>query len=162
MAAIRPATPADAESIRKVALASWHTAYDDLLGTETVEVKIAEWYALDELRRVVDQPSHVFRVAEADDVVGFVHIGPNPNDERVAELFRIYVRPERWGEEIGRQLLDSAQAKVTGFDRLALSVFADNEVGVGFYEKRGFERIGAETVEIGGGAYREYRYEKTL
>ncbi|MCH7660198.1 MAG: GNAT family N-acetyltransferase, partial [Euryarchaeota archaeon] len=98
MVGIRPATPADAKAIREVALASWHAAYDDLIGEETVEKTIAKWYAIDDLRAVIDQPGHVVRVAEDGLVIGFAHTGPQPGDERVAELIRIYVRPERWGD----------------------------------------------------------------
>ena len=42
MVAIRPARPEDAEAIRETALASWHAAYDDLLGERTVEEIVEE------------------------------------------------------------------------------------------------------------------------
>ncbi|MFC6905664.1 GNAT family N-acetyltransferase [Halalkalicoccus tibetensis] len=160
MVAIRPARPEDAEAIRETALASWHAAYDDLLGGETVEALVEEWYALDGLRESIEHPEHVVRVA--DDVVGFAHIGPNPNEEHVAELLRLYVRPKRWGEGIGSRLLAAVEGELADYDRLTLSVLAENEVGIGFYEKRGFEREGEREVEVGGESYREYRYGKGI
>jgi ribosomal protein S18 acetylase RimI-like enzyme len=66
------------------------------------------------------------------------------------------------GEGIGGQLLESAEADLVNYDRIALFVFAENEVGIGFYEEKGFERIGEDVVEIGDEEYREYRYEKSL
>ncbi len=162
MVGIRPATPADAKAIREVALASWHAAYDDLIGEETVEKTIAKWYAIDDLRAVIDQPGHVVRVAEDGLVIGFAHTGPQPGDERVAELIRIYVRPERWGDGIGDRLLESVELELADYDRLALFVLAANDVGIGFYEKQGFECVEEDTIEIGGDEYREHRYEKPL
>ncbi|MEM4782356.1 MAG: GNAT family N-acetyltransferase [Halalkalicoccus sp.] len=162
MVEIRPGEPADAKAIREIARTSWHAAYDDLLGEETVKRTVEEWYALDELREAIERPGHALYVAEDDDVVGFVHAGPNPDEERIAELYRIYVRPDRWGEGVGGRLLDAVEPELEGYDRLALSVFAENDVGVGFYEKQGFERAGEGTVELEGETYREYRYERSL
>lgn len=162
MTAIRSATREDAEAICEVARASWHAAYDDLLGEETVDARIDEWYALDGLRESIERSEHIFYVAENTRVKGFVHIGPNPENEGVAELYRIYVRPDWWGEGIGGQLLESAESELEGYDRLTLSVFAANDVGIGFYEKKGFERVSEETIEIEDGEYREYRCEKSL
>ncbi|WP_122088124.1 GNAT family N-acetyltransferase [Halalkalicoccus subterraneus] len=161
MVEIRPADPSDAEAIRDTARASWHAAYDDLLGEEVVASTVDEWYDPTGLRDVMGHSDHVVRVS-GNDVVGFAHLGPNPENGRVAELFRIYVRPERWGEGIGGRLLVAAGTGLEGFDRLALSVLAGNEVGIGFYEKRGFERVGEQIVELGDETYREYRYERSL
>lgn len=157
----RPAEPSDAETIREIARASWHAAYDGLLGEEVVASTVEKWYAIGDLRDSIEHSDHVLYVAGSDGV-GFVHLGPNPEDEQVAELFRIYVRPERWGEGIGGRLLDAAKTELDGYDGLALSVLAGNGVGIGFYEKRGFERVGERTVELGTDEYREYRYEKSL
>lgn len=161
MVEIRPAEPSDAEAIRETARTSWHAAYDDLLGEEVVASAVEEWYATDELRAVISHPDHVVQVA-GNDVVGFVHAGPNPDGGRVAELFRTYVRPEQWGEGIGGELLDAAKRELEGYDRLALSVLAGNEVGIGFYEKQGFDRVDGRIMEIGDGTYREYRYRRTI
>lgn len=161
MTEVRPAKPEDATAVHGVARASWHAAYDGLLGEEAAERTIEEWYGVEGLRETIAQPEHVVLVAGSD-VVGFVHVGPNRNDERVAELYRIYVRPDRWGEGIGGGLLDSIETEIEEYDRLTLSVFAENEVGVGFYEARGFERVGEETTEFGGDEYGVYRYERPL
>lgn len=95
-------------------------------------------------------------------VVGFVHVAPNLEEDRVAELLRIYVRPDRWGKGIGGRLLGAVEADLARYDRIALSVLAENDVGVGFYEKRGFDRVGEGTVRFGEEEYRKYRYERPL
>ncbi|KYH25169.1 hypothetical protein HAPAU_27530 [Halalkalicoccus paucihalophilus] len=115
MVGIRPAEPSDAEAIRETARASWHATYDDLLGEEVVTSTVEAWYDPAELRAVIGHPKHVVRVAGTD-VSGFIHVDPNPEDERVAELVRIYVRPEQWGEGIGGELLDAARTVLEGYD----------------------------------------------
>ncbi len=164
MVAIRPAEPRDVETIRSVARRSWHAAYDEFLGPETVDRTVDEWYTLESLRAVIDGSDHVVSVAEdaTSGLVGFAHVGPDPEDEGLAELYRIYVRPERWGEGTGSRLLADVTERIEGFDRLGLSVFAENEVGVDFYERQGFERVEVRAIEFDGECYEEYRYERDL
>jgi ribosomal protein S18 acetylase RimI-like enzyme len=161
---IRPARTDDVTAIRTVARSSWHAAYDDFLGPETVDRTVDEWYALDSLRAVIEDSEHVVSVAEDRDtaVLGFAHVGQSPEDDGLSELYRIYVRPERWGEGIGSRLLADVTERVTGYDRLGLSVFTENEVGIEFYEREGFERVGTEEIEFEGGCYEEIRYERPL
>ena len=81
-------------------------------------------------------------VAEEDGrVLGFAAL---VMDERSAELDGLFVEPGRWGEGVGRILVDHAahQARKKG---LALSVIASPSAR-GFYEKCGFAVEGdAET-----------------
>jgi GNAT superfamily N-acetyltransferase len=141
---VRPATRSDAPAVRATAHASWHAAYDDVLGPETVERVVDEWYGVASLRTAVAES--VFHVAAVDGaVVGFVNAGPNPAyDEGTAELYRIYVHPDRWGEGIGGRLL------------------AENAVGVGFYEGHGFEHVETGTVDLGDESYVDRDYLKPL
>ncbi|WP_247729657.1 GNAT family N-acetyltransferase [Halovivax limisalsi] len=46
---VRDARPDDAATIQHVARESWHAAYDDIVGAETVDRTIDRWYALDSL-----------------------------------------------------------------------------------------------------------------
>lgn len=137
---VREAVPEDAERIQSVARETWHAAYDDILGPGAVDDTIDEWYALDRLHAQVDDPEHAFYVAEADGIVGFVHARPDRERPGVWSLDRLYVRPARWGESIGTRLLErvEAEARDAGADRLRLGVLTDNDIGVSFYEARGF------------------------
>ena len=167
MVAIRPATPRDVQPVQKIARESWHAAYDAVLGTETVEETVEEWYASDSLEESIvdarERSDSTFLVAEdgTGRAVGFVHVIPWREDPAVAYLLRIYVRPDSWGDGAGTALLESAEAALEGaYDRLRLIVLADNEVGVSFYESRGFERV--ETREGGLEGLEEHVYEKRL
>lgn len=98
--------------------------------------------------------------------MGFVQVGAagEVNDGTVATLHRLYVHPDHWGDGLGSRLLAPATADLRerGFDRLRLEVFAENEVGVCFYESRGFARVDEETEAFGGETHAVYVYEKPL
>ncbi|MFC4542849.1 GNAT family N-acetyltransferase [Halosolutus amylolyticus] len=175
---IREATADDVWAVHETARESWHAAYDDLLGPDRVDEIVDEWYAIGEIESsiadttgrddatflVVDSGAKTDAGAiEADERChGFAHVVPWPEDARVAYLVRIYVRPDRWGEGIGTALLEHLEAEFEGgFDRLRLAVLADNEVGVSFYESRGFDRVGTYDSDLGADL-EEYIYEKAL
>ena len=162
--AIRPATPADAEAVLSVARESWHAAYDDILGEDAVEAVLEDWYQLGDLRESIGDSTFV--VADRyGTVVGFAHAGPNPDaGEGTYQLYRLYVRPDLWGQAIGGRLLDRVAdaVRAAGGDRLRLGVLADNDVGVSFYESRDFDRVDAGTVELAGETVEEYTYETSL
>jgi len=161
---IRPATPEDAEAVLSVARESWHAAYDDILGEDTVDAVLEDWYQPSDLRAAIGDST--FLVADRDGtVVGFAHAGPNPDaGDGTYQLYRIYVRPDLWGRAIGGRLLDRVAdaVRAAGGDRLRLGVLADNDVGVSFYEARGFDRVDAGTVELAGETVEEYTYETSL
>lgn len=170
--AIRQATPDDAAAVKRVARASWHATYDDLLGERTVDETVDQWYDPDRLADAARSDDHVLHVADAGDatdaeppaIVAFAHAVPGEEEDALAHLVRIYALLEWWGEGVGSALLDRTESvlRERGFDRLRLSVFAENEVGVGFYESRGFERVDDREEAFDGETYRAFVYEKGL
>ena len=71
--------------------------------------------------------------------------------------------PEYWNEGIGSRLLDRTTEDLveTGVERLRLGVLAANDVGVSFYESRGFERTEEGETDFADGVG-EYTYAKEL
>lgn len=163
-ATVRPADPEEAESIRAVGRAAWHAAYDSIHGPETVEELFDSWWSVEDLREGATDGDRILLVAARDgDVLGMVDAGPDPEREGVFALGRLYVHPEEWGEGLGTRLVDGLRERLPGdADRLRLVVLAENEVGVGFYESYGFERVDRRVEESGGEALEEYVYELEL
>lgn len=164
---IRPATPDDASAVRAVGRASWHAAYDDLLGSERVDETIDEWWDLPGLRRATGRDDDVFLVAVTPEaangaVAGVAHAHPDRGEAGVYELGRIYVHPDWWGEGLGTALLDGVRQRLPdATERLRLVVLADNDVGVSFYESYGFERVESRVAGLGDD-HEECVYEVTL
>ncbi|WP_435180348.1 GNAT family N-acetyltransferase [Halorussus sp. AFM4] len=165
---VRPAAADDATAVRRVARESWHAAYDDLLGAETVDAVVDEWYDPQHLARSIEREDGVFPVAEGgeppdSEVVGFAQ-GVLGDGDDPAELPRIYVRPDRWGEGAGSALLSRVEAWLTdrGAERLRLVVLADNEVGNRFYETHRYDVVDERESELAGRTVSEYVREKQL
>lgn len=159
---IRLAAPDEAESIQRVARKAWHAAYEEIIDPSRIDETVDAWYAPERLIAdditPTDRPFFVATVG--DEVTGFAEAVPEDGD--VAHLYRIYVAPDYWGQGIGRSLLERLQGDLRdrGFDTLVLSVFAENDVGVEFYQSMGFERT-AETNSERFEA-RQYEYKKDL
>ncbi|WP_049971521.1 GNAT family N-acetyltransferase [Haladaptatus cibarius] len=163
--AVRPAESDDAPAIRRVARESWHAAYDDIIGADTVDETIDQWYDIERLRESATNSDHEFFVAEreeGEEIVGIVHAAPSSDENGVFQLLRIYVVSDEWGSGMGSRLLSRVEERLRerGGETLRLTVLADNDVGVGFYESRDFERV--EEGEATGFGVGEYVYEKTL
>ncbi|ELY81329.1 MULTISPECIES: GNAT family N-acetyltransferase [Natrinema] len=172
---VRPATVDDVWAVHRVARESWHAAYDDLLGPETVADVVDDWYAIGDLESSIttatDRDDAAFLVAtdspaaspaSEPDHYGFAHAVPWPEDASVAFLARLYVRPTNWNEGVGTALLEALErAFASEFDRLRLAVLAANDIGISFYESRGFERVATRQSDLAAGL-EEHIYEKSV
>lgn len=163
-ASIRTVTTTDAKAIRRVARASWHAAYDSVLGPDHVDEKVDSWYDPERLiTDDIEQAERPFYVAVVDEtVVGFVEAILPGSDDLAVQLYRIYVAPKYWGQGIGGSLLDHIETVLEerGFDRLRLTVIAENDIGVSFYEANGFHRTATtynDQLDV-----QQYQYQKLL
>ncbi|NEU58934.1 GNAT family N-acetyltransferase [Halorussus sp. MSC15.2] len=169
---IRPATPDDVADVRRVARESWHATYDGILGAEAVETVVDDWYDLFRLRQSVEREDGLFLVAEREgdgedaetELLGFAQSVLGDADDAAAQLPRIYVHPDHWGEGVGSAMLDRVEswAADRGAERLRLLVLADNEVGNAFYESRGYRTVGERESEFEGETVTDYVREKEL
>jgi len=175
---VRPATVDDVWAVHEIARESWHAAYDDVLGPDRVDAVVDEWYAIGDLESSIaaatGRDAAAFLVAEDSseppassaeldaNCRGFAHAVPWPEDTSVAFLARLYVRPAVWNEGTGTDLLEALEAALAGTaDRLRLAVLAENDVGIAFYESRGFDRVGTRPSDLGDGL-EEHVYERRL
>ncbi|KTG08013.1 GCN5 family acetyltransferase [Haloprofundus marisrubri] len=166
---IRPAKTNDIEAIRRVARQSWAATYDDILGSETVEETVSEWYSDETLSDALDRPGTAFLVAEIGDgsvddggkLIGFCH---GVVEAEQGDVVRLYVDPDHWREGVGSALYDRLRSDLEDFNmkRVEAIVLADNEMGNEFYRHLGFEHTGEGEVTMGGESYRENVYTKEL
>jgi ribosomal protein S18 acetylase RimI-like enzyme len=142
---VRDGTPADAESIARVARASWTDTYADIFEPEYIERFLAENYAVASLRAAAQRAAALddahFLVAERDGaVIAFAQYGIGP---RGPELFRIYADPAHYGTGAGSALLAELHGRLRGrVDAYVLDVHSRNARGRAFYERNGFEVVG--------------------
>jgi ribosomal protein S18 acetylase RimI-like enzyme len=151
---IREAEPKDARGIAEIHVRSWRAAYrgqltDDFLDGLNVEDR------LEMHRLALESPPAEYRmwVAEEDGrVIGFAVTGKSEDadaDERVAEVFAIYLDPDRVGTGLGRRLFSHAvdDLRDRGYRSATLWVLETNEPARRFYELAGWAHDGTTTSE---------------
>ncbi|WP_344096054.1 GNAT family N-acetyltransferase, partial [Streptomyces stramineus] len=173
MVRIRNMTEADAAAVAAIRVGGWRAAYAGLLPRAHLD-------ALDVARETELRREHLRAAGEhvvnlvaeeegrTEGVLGWACYGPSRDDDRpegVAELYALYVRPDRIGTGVGRALCAAAvgAAAGRGFRAMRLWVVEGNARARAFYERAGFTADGAEAADdAGGAAVPEMRYARAL
>ncbi|MCI0635685.1 MAG: GNAT family N-acetyltransferase [Actinobacteria bacterium] len=151
---IREANAADADVLGGIHVRAWQAAYrgqlsDEFLDELSVDDRAEQW-------RSSLQASHEgWRtwVADVDGrPVGWATTGPSEDadaDPRTAELYAIYLEPERVGTGVGRRLFEHAVGDLRdrGFGAATLWVLETNDPARRFYEAAGWSFDGTITSE---------------
>jgi ribosomal protein S18 acetylase RimI-like enzyme len=141
--AIRTAQAHEAGAVAQLHLRTALHAYMDIFPPEapppTAEELTEQWSAW-----LGDERHRGFVAEETDAVVGVVLAGPDPVDEDLGHLSRLYVDPAMWGRGIGRALYDACVAELAarGFEIATLWVLERNERVRGWYERLGWNLTG--------------------
>ena len=165
---IRLATLADARAIAEIHVASWQSAYSDLLPEPflrnlSVEKRTTLWSDVIAARR-----AHVSVASVADRLVGWIAYGRCRDRDKPAtwaEIEAMYLDPEYCGQGIGTALIDHAShaLKEQGYEHVSLWVLAGNVRARAFYKRTGFvEDNRIKTIEIGASQFFELRYRRVI
>lgn len=164
-ALIRIATAEDSLAIARVHVETWRDAYrgivaDKHLADLSVEVRAAKW--LERLTADFEQRPLIFVAEDLGEVVGFVSGGATsqPGLPYDAELYGLYVKPDRQRQRFGRLLTRALVDELVerGFRGLVVGVLERNESGRRFYESIGSREVGRQSLVIGGDAHSEIFY----
>ncbi|MXV63059.1 GNAT family N-acetyltransferase [Natronorubrum sp. JWXQ-INN-674] len=173
---VRQATVDDVWAVHETARESWHAAYDEILGPETVDDIVDDWYAIGDIESsitdaigredvafLVAEPATTTEPGELErECCGFAHVVPWPENPAVGYLARLYVSPPAWREGTGTALLEALTARLDdSFDRVRLAVLTDNDIGISFAESTGFEHVETRATGLADGL-EEYVYEKPI
>jgi GNAT superfamily N-acetyltransferase len=150
---VRTAGAADAEALAVVHVRSWRAAYAGLVDeTHLAGLDVDDRARLWRGRLAGGGPGAVTYLATiAADVVGFASVGPVRDEdlvrqqERWAEVYALYVDPDRWGAGVGTALWGAVEAGwAEEAAAVALWVLRDNVRAREFYLARGLAPDGAE------------------
>jgi ribosomal protein S18 acetylase RimI-like enzyme len=153
-ATIRPATPKDAQRLAEIHVSAWQAAYRGQLDDEYLDgLKVDD--RLEQHRRSLQEQRTDWRTWLAEDggrVVGFAVTGPSEDadaERTTAEVYAIYLEPDRVGTGLGRGLFSHAvqDLRERGFDAVTLWVLETNERARRFYEAAGWKPDGSITSE---------------
>ena len=154
----RTAKPGDADAIRTVARDSLHASYDAILGEETVENAVANWYGGDELTEKIEDDQLLLGVLEVDgELAGFSQSYVADGEGRIQWL---HVAPDHRGKGVGRALLSHTRTALAnrGVSHITGVVLAENEDGNEFYSEHEFTLDDQVTVSIAGTFHAENVY----
>ncbi|RAZ69615.1 GNAT family N-acetyltransferase [Planococcus maitriensis] len=139
---IRKAQPKDAAGIRKVCAAGNRETYPGLLPHQEIERVIEKFYNEQRILHEIDNTSQDwngwFVAVDEGGVVGAG--GGGFTDETVAEVYVLYLDPERKYQGIGTKLLEAIteDQKARGAETQWVAVAKGNQMAIPFYEARGF------------------------
>ncbi|CAL9632118.1 GNAT family N-acetyltransferase [Streptomyces griseomycini] len=168
---IRAMTVADCDRVAEIRVRGWQHAYRGLVPQPYLDgLDVAADAERHRERLLSGDGSAVNLVAEADggELAGWAAFGPyRDGDTRTedAELYALYLLPERIGRGVGRALLGEAvrRCSAAGHARMYLWVLRGNTRARRFYACAGFCADGAEEpFEVGGVSVPEVRYAKDL
>lgn len=136
-AAIRAATPDDAEAISRLCAACWWDTYRALVSDESIEQAIAEYYNPARIREEIGRGSWL--VAEEGGALVGAARGHMVEDD-AGEVFDLYVAPGRQRRGIGTRLLRALTDRqlAEGATEQWASVLKANRKGMTFFDVRGF------------------------
>jgi GNAT superfamily N-acetyltransferase len=150
-AALRPMTPADADTVAALHATSWRSAYRGMLPDDFLDNGLdAERQAVWRKRLQASPLASAFGVIAEDadgGMVGFAYVVTNEDPVWGTLLDNLHVHPDAKGGGIGRQLLQ-AVARQLGPDHtqpLYLWVLDANEPAKRFYARLGAEFAEQET-----------------
>lgn len=99
-------------------------------------------------------------VAESDSLLGVALAGPDPMDEWLGHLSRLYVSPGDQGRGTGRRLYDACMEHLRsrGFSEATLWVLEHNKRARAWYERLGWELTGERKAVWEPGGIDDLRY----
>ncbi|WP_166379972.1 GNAT family N-acetyltransferase [Catellatospora methionotrophica] len=155
---IRAATVDDAAPIGRIKVRAWRAAYAAFMPATVLGALDPHQEASDWAGYVTAMPAeHRLWVAGQDGaVVGFCRTGPAADDPDLgpaaAEVYGLYVDPDRTGAGIGAALFGHAVADLRSRGRQPVCVYAyqPNEGAVRFYQRAGFTLDGTTRLDGDG------------
>ncbi|MEM8963107.1 MAG: GNAT family N-acetyltransferase, partial [Acidobacteriota bacterium] len=154
---IRPAHLADAPLIAQIADRTFRDAFAATNAADDLEAYMETAFSVEQTAKELGDEANTFFVAMLGDrPVGYAKVREHSVDPSVrgpepVELERLYVDQHVIGRRIGAKLmricLDTAQSR--GYQTLWLGVWEHNPRAIAFYERWGFERVGAHVFRLG-------------
>jgi GNAT superfamily N-acetyltransferase len=164
---IRWASPEDAHSLAEVHVASWQSAYRDILpDSVSTGFTVDKWVS--KFQQMIAEETQVIALIEdKGKILGYTIIGPNRDEdlktENCGEVWGLYISPGHWRKGLGTRLTKWAccELKSRGYKIVTLWVFQTNKSAREFYQAMGFASDVA-TKKVKPGAPLAVRYRKRL
>lgn len=160
----------DLNTLRDLAIKTYWETYGPQNTPENMDAYIRVAFHYDQLRREMTDPNSAFFFLYADDVLaGFMKLNEAPsqtdvNDPESLQLERIYVSGQFQGMGLGQYLINAAiQTAIRRRKKyIWLCAWEYNYRALRFYQKNGFQKMGAHTIFMGDDEQTDYLLRKDL
>jgi ribosomal protein S18 acetylase RimI-like enzyme len=158
------ASVADADALSAAGERLFVQAYGDYSLPDDLEMHVEQHFGRESVSAELQKPGVSYTIAYDDDAIaGFSKIGRGATPDSIPaaeaiEVQQLYVDADRQRKGVGRTLMDraAATARQEGQAGLWLSVWADADWAVRFYEAYGFRRVGTADFHLGRSRYLDY------
>ncbi|NWG91844.1 MAG: GNAT family N-acetyltransferase [Parvularculaceae bacterium] len=148
-AKIRNAVDADADRLARLGAETFIATFGHLYAAKDLNAFLAKNHTVDVYRSLLADPEFMVFIAETDagEAVGYAVAGPSslpvPDPgPHSGELARLYLTKEAQGAGLGARLLEVALEFLRDrFERIYLSVYAENAHAQRLYRRYGFVKI---------------------
>ena len=165
---IRYVNKEDSDTIAMIYSKSFQQAFKGIIPDDFLKEKFAYERLKDRLYKELSEGNAISCIMYKDDIpVGMLTFAKDDDKERdnsEIDIWRIYLLPEYWGQNLGTEFMDWAieELKTNGYKKVALWVVKENVRARKFYEKVGFSHEGEIRIIMPGREINEYRYVKHL
>lgn len=148
----RVETPAEIETVARIAEPIWHETYDGITGPAATRYMVEQFQSVPAIRRQLAQEGYVYYLMLLDgEAAGF--IGLVPHKEGKMFLSKLYVSEKYRGHGLPRAAFDfiADLCALEGLDKIYLTVNKGNRHAIDVYKHFGFYEIDAVVTDIGCG-----------
>ncbi len=145
----RVESPEQIAAVAALARETWTEHYVPIIGPAQVAYMLDKFQSPEAIARQIAAEGYEYYLARD---AGYLALVPDPAKKSLF-LSKIYVRAERRGTGLGREMAAFAEARCAalGGGELWLTVNRNNAGSIAFYERRGFRKTGTLVTDIGGG-----------
>ena len=165
---IRYANKDDADTIALINSKSFQHAFQGIIPGNFLKERFSYERLKERLYKELNESTATSCIMYKYDIpVGMLTFAKDDNKERdnsEIDIWRIYLLPEYWGQNLGVEFLDWVikELKRKGYKKVALWVVEENIRARKFYEKVGFIHEGEIRIINAGREIQEHRYIKNV
>jgi ribosomal protein S18 acetylase RimI-like enzyme len=130
----------------------WEEHYVPIIGQRQVDYMLDRFQTPEAISEQMEGGHRYFLLRDEGEAVAYLALVP---DADAGEMFlsKFYVRRDRRGEGLGRQMIEFTEklCRELGLKRIRLAVNKNNERSIRIYKSLGFHRADTRVKNIGGG-----------
>lgn len=142
---IRTASKDDINAIHDLLIETWHKTFDELIGREEVDRKIAHDYTPDMLKKLLSRPASEYVVADDGETLhgaAYAAQGAVKGDSEIALVLHLCVKPESQGQGIGQRLLIELEEAFPTARKIRVNLNKNDVKAQKFFETQGYKKLG--------------------